>query len=640
MANVYRLYIFETLVREGGSMPINSLWSCLSNRFPQDAEFLQIIGQNVSDFEIFLRSNTSLFVVDGFTVSLADEDTTCDYYLPEKPSHRYRVDFRELQSNDVNFDSESVKYFKSILLKRPGAWFPINILVNYLAQAPMRIRIGLGTRNELISFLYRYPRVFKVTCDGVTLTDDAANSVMMLSTPVQLRQKKRVSLQSGFKERSNSMRMPLSAANTLRHSMIFRDRESVPESMSKTPAGRPLSTMLDRTPITEPVINAYSGRKNNIISLSIPEFKTISWLRSMVFSSNKYKETFVPIAHVMRRLVEAPDVVHATVGTTQVEFIEFINKHPALAVVEGETAKFKPTDRLHLIIVENQPQELSNGVNLNGKKGCVFCVSKLWGIIDLGYHEHVFFDRSLFKNVTDLQKHFKVGELLYFNAVLAAKESRAKWRATRVWKESDILATRLAIKNNPTACSKLNLFGEATAFESESLFSHGKRSSNMLIDPLVLKQAPELTQSLTLNGVNLSENITCYASVRLAAPWEVSAIIAQSSEIFPDVETTAMRGFRKPLVEVHAGQSDSGTEVRTSSSESSCADPGKSNNHKRKSSTNDLSKLVMKMNVDAEPVVPAEWLRKKSPADKKGAKGPLLICAEQSSQTENLQIKT
>ena len=33
--------------------------------------------------------------------------------------------------------------------------------------------------------------------------------------------------------------------------------------------------------------------------------------------------------------------------------------------------------------------------------------------------------------------HVQVNETLYFNAILAPKESRAKWRATQVWKECD-----------------------------------------------------------------------------------------------------------------------------------------------------------------------------------------------------------
>ena len=45
-------------------------------------------------------------------------------------------------------------------------------------------------------------------------------------------------------------------------------------------------------------------------------------------------------------------------------------------------------------------------------QGKIFHVAKLWGIIDLGEHEHVFFDRSIMKQpIDDLQKHFQTGEV-------------------------------------------------------------------------------------------------------------------------------------------------------------------------------------------------------------------------------------
>ncbi|VEL10331.1 unnamed protein product [Protopolystoma xenopodis] len=50
-----------------------------------------------------------------------------------------------------------------------------------------------------------------------------------------------------------------------------------------------------------------------------------------------------------------------------------------------------------------------------------------------------------------------VGEPLLFNAVLAGKESRAKWRATQVWKESDQVAGHLlasAIQRNMPGSSE------------------------------------------------------------------------------------------------------------------------------------------------------------------------------------------
>ena len=79
--------------------------------------------------------------------------------------------------------------------------------------------------------------------------------------------------------------------------------------------------------------------------------------------------------------------------------------------------------------------DLHRPVNKNLGEGTVFCVQKKWGIIDLGNHDHVFFDMSIMLgNVDDLRNHFQVGEVLGFEAVRAQKSSRANWRAIRVWK--------------------------------------------------------------------------------------------------------------------------------------------------------------------------------------------------------------
>ena len=53
-----------------------------------------------------------------------------------------------------------------------------------------------------------------------------------------------------------------------------------------------------------------------------------------------------------------------------------------------------------------------------------------------GKHEHVFFDKSIMRrSIDDLQKDFRIGETLHFNAILAPKTSRAKWKATQVLRE-------------------------------------------------------------------------------------------------------------------------------------------------------------------------------------------------------------
>ena len=68
-------------------------------------------------------------------------------------------------------------------------------------------------------------------------------------------------------------------------------------------------------------------------------------------------------------------------------------------------------------------------------KGVIFHLEKKWGIIDLGDHDHVFFDLSIMLgNVEDLREFFRIGENLAFEAVKAVKPSRANWKATSIWK--------------------------------------------------------------------------------------------------------------------------------------------------------------------------------------------------------------
>ncbi len=65
---------------------------------------------------------------------------------------------------------------------------------------------------------------------------------------------------------------------------------------------------------------------------------------------------------------------------------------------------------INIVITGNKPLD-SGTRTMTNRCGRVFHVAKLWGIIDLGKHEHVFFDKSILKYVDDLQKHFKVSNI-------------------------------------------------------------------------------------------------------------------------------------------------------------------------------------------------------------------------------------
>ncbi|BHF59321.1 hypothetical protein SprV_0100227800 [Sparganum proliferum] len=146
----------------------------------------------------------------------------------------------------------------------------------------------------------------------------------------------------------------------------------------------------------------------------------------------------------MQELISAPAVVHNTIGWTQMEATEYIKKFRQMFIFDESTSRIICLNNNNLTIgIRETYNQRQNRLTIVNTEGIVFCVSKSWGIIDLGQHEHVFFDRSLFKHVTDLTKHFRIGESVFFNAVLAPKGSRAKWHATQVWKETDCAAVRL-----------------------------------------------------------------------------------------------------------------------------------------------------------------------------------------------------
>ena len=144
----------------------------------------------------------------------------------------------------------------------------------------------------------------------------------------------------------------------------------------------------------------------------------------------------LPLTDIASHYGTTSEAVRTTIGWTRAEQEDFLRKHSSIFVVseEGRVSLVKNA-KLNVIITGSKPTSTAVRT-LNGKKGNIFHVAKLWGIIDLGKHEHVFFDKSIMRRpVDDLTKFFKAGELLCFNAVLAPKSSRAKWRATHVWKE-------------------------------------------------------------------------------------------------------------------------------------------------------------------------------------------------------------
>lgn len=193
--------------------------------------------------------------------------------------------------------------------------------------------------------------------------------------------------------------------------------------------------------------------------MTADEYAAIEFVRKFVERATKRGDSGqgTPIQLLVTALGdEDNDSVRRTIGWTLTELEAFLKKHSAFFELTYSTDPSLPDSPARLASVANRrlsrnahiiiaggtgPRDdpCVSGRTMTNRCGRIFHVVKLWGIIDLGRHEHVFFDKSLLKHVDDLSKYFHVGQTVWFNAILAPKDSRAKWRATQVWNAADRL---------------------------------------------------------------------------------------------------------------------------------------------------------------------------------------------------------
>lgn len=343
----------------------------------------------------------------------------------------------KVQVSSVELELNAVKYFQDKLLKK-GAKLPVKSLAGHLSQAPLNMRTVVGPQTEFRSFLLKHKDIFVVTEDDmVTLTDDILNKP--------------------------------------RNQAIINRSESESSLDSTTSASKSLTTTTTTT------ISKDSKAKPSPITMTASEYKTMKFVKELV-ETNDGK---VSVADVKKRIPDAADAVRNILNDDNMKIINFVNKFPNIFVYADDMVMLKKT-RLNVIMAGSRPNgsgstaELSSSPSklepdsmsssmtssvsdsiekssqsqdsssapakasapayrtLNNHKGPVYHLAKLWGIVDLGRHEHVFFDRSILPDgYDDLSKNFKMGEILRFNAVRAARGSRARWRATHVWRDGE-----------------------------------------------------------------------------------------------------------------------------------------------------------------------------------------------------------
>ena len=422
------LYFLEVLMNSNGRLTISQL----AGRFGSKnftAEMRQAAGGNEAGLKKFLLKYPSLFTVTGNIISLFDGSVSSKRDVsPESTTSSLP---------DVSMEMESVRYFQNRLATKDEKWILIKSLAGHLSQASADIRNCVGPQLEFRKWLLRHPHIFEVSGEYVALRDG-------VSTPTLTRKSDFELIQNGLG--SNPLQSPTTEVRNTRP-LPPKTPPATRRVPPKTPpANRKFREMYKPPP--PPVTN--QGAALNLapppqpaaarrapITMTANEYKAVMFLKGIVEKKGGLK-----LHSITGHFSQAVESVRNTIGWTKMELEEFLRKNSNVFVVsEDETVTVRKNARLNVIITGSRPQ-MQTTRTLTGRKGRVFHVAKLWGIIDLGKHEHVFFDKSIMdRPIDDLQREFVVGEILNFNAVLATKTSRAKWRAIQVWKEHEAWPT-------------------------------------------------------------------------------------------------------------------------------------------------------------------------------------------------------
>ncbi|KAK2151532.1 hypothetical protein LSH36_360g01011 [Paralvinella palmiformis] len=466
------LYFLEVLMNSNGPLTISQLAGRFGSR-SFTAEMRTAAGGNEVGLKKFLLKYPSLFTVRGNMVSLFDgskatgEDEESTASSNSSGSTNIPAP-RPLP--DISAEMEAVQYFQGKLMKKEERWIPIRSLAGHLSQASMAVRNVVGPQLEFQKWLLRHPHIFEVQGELVGLRDGIA-AVATPAIPPRRNQdaisaKMSTSAISNYKAPPPpktpppQRRLPPRTPPTLRRSHSFSEKRAqaiMAQTSSFDP--RPLASLPPSTPGT---------RRRGLapITMTANEYNAVRFLKDVLEKNGPMK-----MESIIIHFSQAAEGIRKTIGWAKPDLEDFVRRNANVFSVDNEMVNVIKNAKLNnVIITGSRPQggHLSSIRTLSGRKGKVFHVAKLWGIIDLGKHEHVFFDKSIMVHpLDDLQKEYSVGETLYFNAVLAPKTSRAKWRATRVWKEFEVEPSDNDSEFSSTDHTTLNLISPSMSIEDE-----------------------------------------------------------------------------------------------------------------------------------------------------------------------------
>lgn len=375
--------------------------------------------------------------------------------------------------SSVEIELNAVKYFQDKLLKKGGT-LPVKSLAGHLSQAPTEMRDVVGPQTEFQGFLVKHKDIFVITEDEmVTLTEDILN-----------------------KPRNQAM----------------INRSESDSSLDSTAASKSISKD--------------SKSKPSPITMTASEYKTMKFLKEVI----EAHDGKVSLTNVINKVPDAAEQIKNILDNSPAKLVDFVAKFPNIFVLVDNMVTLKKT-RLNVIMAGSRPSSSNSATDcsisppsknesdsmssslsskmtesmegkpstasvnsmshssgpphnyrtLNNHKGPVYHLAKLWGIIDLGRHEHVFFDRSILPDgYDDLVKHFKLGQILRFNAVRAARGSRARWRATHIWRDGEDIRSMYGTESTFSLSGGFNPSGVDE--EIKKLLPNADSSNNLTND--------------------------------------------------------------------------------------------------------------------------------------------------------------
>ena len=446
------LYFLEVLMNSTGPLTISQL----AGRFGSTsftAEMRSAAGGNESGLRQFLLKYPSLFTIHGNMVSLCDgkddDDAAAVDDVPATSS--MQTASSNVQSSvtatsstsarrglpDVSVEMEAVQFFRAQLARRDDRWVPIKSLAGHLSQTTPEIRTVVGPQLEFRRWLLRHVHIFDVQGDVVALCDGLPGVIPTGCSGAQPQTpQRRITFDIPDADHPPAPAAPKTPPPQRRSPSSKVSASSASSSLHRSHS---FSDTRNSGLLNANASQMASKRSDAPVTMTANEYKAVMFVKDVLERRGP-----LTVTALSTQAVPATESVKTTLGSTAGEFSTFVRKHPGIFELDGEVVSLVKNAKLSVIITGSRPappppapSAASSGRTLTGK-GKIFHVAKLWGIIDLGEHEHVFFDRSIMhRPMDDLQRHFHTGEMLCFHAVLAHKSSRARWKATHVWKETE-----------------------------------------------------------------------------------------------------------------------------------------------------------------------------------------------------------